>query len=37
MSLYFYLIFHFRLFFLVNFRYVANVVYLKIGEFSYSA
>ena len=28
---------HFQIFFLVNFRYVAKVFYLKIGESSYSA
>ena len=29
--------FHTQIFFLVNFQYVANVFYLKIGESSYSA
>ena len=39
MSVYFIIIiiFHIQIYFLVNFRYVAKVFYLKIGESSYSA
>ena len=35
--IYLYFIFHIQMFFLVNFQYVANILYLKIRESSYSA
>ena len=37
MSVYFYFMFHIQVFFLVKFRYVANIFYLKLGESSYCA
>ena len=36
-SVYFYFIFYIQIFFLVNFRYVAKVFYLKIEKSIYSA
>ena len=35
--IYLYFIFHIQMFFLVNFQYEANILYLKIRESSYSA